>query len=72
VIDVQELVEETIAKHRFERHSVSETGYFAWWGHCTGCGFEGDRRNSNYVGWELDMRDEEARHIARIVAANLT
>lgn len=63
----RERVAEVIRQHRMERWSVSEAGCFAWWGHCVGCGFEGSRRNSNSVGWELDMRDDEARHIAEIL-----
>lgn len=70
-MSIEERITEVLSRHRFERHSVSEAGYFAWWGHCVACGFESDRRNSSYVGWELDMRDDEARHCASVLAFEL-
>lgn len=69
--DLQQRIADLMRTHRFERHSESRDGYFAWWGHCTGCAFESDRRNSNYVGWELDMRDDEARHVAEVLVSEL-
>ena len=70
-MSIEERIAELLSEHRFERWSVSKDGYFAWWGHCVQCGFEPDRRNSSYVGWELDMHDDEARHAASVLVAEL-
>lgn len=70
-MSIEERIAELLSEHRFERWSVSKDGYFAWWGHCVQCGFESDRRNSSYVGWELDMHDDEARHAASVLVAEL-
>ena len=64
-------VREILRQHRMERWSISNADGFEWWGHCTGCGYEGKRRTRNGPEWELNMRDDEATHVADLVVAAL-
>ena len=66
-----ERIRDILVQHRFERHSISEPGHFEWWGHCIGCGFEGERRTVSGPEWELNMRYDESTHVAELLDAVL-
>lgn len=71
IVSLIRRITEVLREHRFERWSVADAERNEWWGHCTGCGFEGQRRQGYQPEWELNMRDDEAAHVAERVAEAL-
>lgn len=68
--DITQRIADILKHHRFERCSESRSGYFAWWGRCSGCEVESQRRHIA-DGWEIDMQADESAHVAEVLTNEL-